>query len=274
MEHTVKREGCRLVVERHGSGPAVLFIQGVGVHGPGWRPQVDNLSADFTCLTFDNRGMGRSRPEGAAVTVPRMADDAAAVLDAASLPDAHVVGHSLGGLVALQLALSARSRVRSLALLCTFASGRGVGPLTAKMAWCGLRMQLGTRRMRRRAFLELVLPTKQRATADLDSLADQLAPLFGHDLGEQPAIVAKQLAALRAWDVVPRLTELAGLQTLVVSAAEDCIAPPSLGKQLAAGIPGARYVEIADAAHGLPIHDAATVNTLLREHWRMEPRAV
>src|SRR6478752_9737116 len=113
-------EDCDLSYTVRGNGPPVLLIQGVGVQGDAWMPQTDDLAADFTCVTFDNRGMGRSQPAAVAITVEQMARDALAILDAAGIASAHVVGHSLGGVVALQLALSAPARVRSLALLCTF----------------------------------------------------------------------------------------------------------------------------------------------------------
>lgn len=264
MKKSVEYGGCRISYEVCGAGPKVLFIQGVGVHGGGWRPQTEGLSARYSCLTFDNRGMGLSQPVGAAVTVEQMAEDALAVLDAEGWEAAHVVGHSLGGLVALQLALSERGRVRSLSLLCTFASGRAAAPLTPRMLWLGLRSRVGTRRMRRRGFLQLVLPPG--AGVDYETLAEEMAGLFGHDLADQPPVVGAQLRAMRAADASPRLSELTGVPTLVVSAAHDPIAPPSAGRALAAAVPGARYVEASDASHGLPITHAGWVNRLLDEH--------
>ena len=68
------------------------------------------------------------------------------------------------------------------------------------------------------------------------------------------------------YDALPRLGELAGLPALVVSAAHDPIAPPAVGRALAAGIPGSRHVEVSDASHGLPIQHAERVNALLLEH--------
>lgn len=262
----VEHRGCRLNYCVRGDGPPVLLIQGVGIHGAGWRPQVDALAVRYRCLTFDNRGMGRSQPIGAALSVEQMADDARALMDSQGWDSAHVIGHSLGGLVAQHLALSARDRVRSLALLCTFADGRAVAPLTWGMAWLGLRMKFGTRRMRRRAFLELLMPPAALAETDRDELAERLAPLFGHDLAEHAPVTRMQLAAMRACDATPRLGELTGLPTLVVSAAHDQIAPPALGRALADAIPGARYVELSGAAHGIPIHDAERVNALLLGH--------
>lgn len=263
----IEHRGCRLAYSVRGDGPPVLLIQGVAVHGDGWRPQVDGLADAYRCLSFDNRGMGRSQPLGVRLSVGQMAEDARVLMDAQGWSSAHVVGHSMGGLIALELALGARERVRSLSLLCTFAGGRRATPMTLWMLWVGLRTRVGTRRSRRHAFLRLVMPPDVLAAADRDALAERLAPIFGHDLGDQPPVVMKQLAAMRAYDATPRLGELAGLPALVVSAAGDRIAPPSVGRALAAGIPGARYVEIAGASHGVTIQCAERVNALLREHF-------
>jgi pimeloyl-ACP methyl ester carboxylesterase len=263
---TVEHRGCRLAYDVRGSGPPVLLVQGVGVHGGGWRPQVDALAGLYRCVSFDNRGMGRSVPAGVPITVEQMADDALAILDAEGFEAAHVVGHSLGGLVALHLALEARPRVRSLALMCTFADGRAAAPLTLRMMWLGMRSRLGTRRMRRRGFLRLVMPAAALAGIDADALAERYAPLFGHDLGEQPPVVNDQLSAMRKYSAAARLGELAGLPTLILSGAHDPISPPRVSAALAGGIPGARHVAFHDASHGLPIQHADRVNALLLEH--------
>ncbi|HVJ81762.1 MAG TPA: alpha/beta hydrolase [Planctomycetia bacterium] len=265
MPIIAETEGCPLAADLVGAGPPVLFLQGVGVHGSGWTPQTEALKDRFACLSFDNRGIGRSMPQGAPITVERMAADALAVMDAAGWESAHVVGHSLGGLVALQLALAARSRVRSLALLCTFSGGSCAAPLSPRMIWWGMRSRLGTRRMRRHGFLGLVLAPG--SGEDRDELAARLAALFGHDLADQPSITSHQLRALRRADLGDRLGELAALRTLIVAAAHDPIAPPASGRALAAGIPGAEYLEVADASHGLPITHAAWTNASLAKHW-------
>jgi len=248
------------------------MIQGVGVHGDGWNPQVDELAARFRILTFDNRGMGASQPLGGELSIEAMADDAVALMDAENFSDAHVVGHSVGGLVALALALRAPERVRSLALLCTFADGRDAMKLSGRLLWLGLRSRIGTRRMRRRAFLEIVMPPAALAGVDRDALAERLAPLFGHDLADQPSVAMKQLRAAARFDATPRLGELRRIPTLVVSAAHDPISRPMCSRALEAGIPGSRHVALADASHGVPIHDAARINALLAEHWTAAAR--
>lgn len=272
MDHVLHHRGCALAWSDRGEGVPVLFVQGVGVHGSGWQPQTDDLAEDHRCLWFDNRGIGKSQPRGAAVTVLQMADDAERILDAASVPSAHVVGHSLGGVVAQHLALHRRERVRSLGLLCTVARGRDAGA-TKGMLWLGLVSRLGTRRARRRAFLRIVLPDAELARHDEAALAHELGRLFGHDLAAHPAIEYRQLGALRAVDFTARLHELAALPTLVVAAEHDRIAPPYLGRAIARGIEGARYEEIAGAGHGAPIQCADAVNRLLRDHIAAAERA-
>jgi 3-oxoadipate enol-lactonase len=151
--------------------------------------------------------------------------------------------------------------------LCTFARGKQGARLTWDILVAGLKSKIGTRRMRRKAFLELVMPAKHLAElSDVDAYAQELAPLFGHDLADQPSIAMKQLSALGRYDAVDRLASLT-VPTLVVSAVHDRIALPEFGKELASSIPGAKYVELDDAGHGVPIHRPEPVNELLRLHF-------
>lgn len=267
-------EGCRFSYKVEGSGPPVVFIQGVGVHGSGWSPQVSELATEFACLTFDNRGIGNSQPQSVALSVEQMARDVSFLLDHVGWESAHVVGHSLGGPIAIQLALQNRLRVRSLSLLCTVGRGRDATRLSGRMLMLGMLSRIGPRRSRRRAFLRIVMSRGALRHGDADTVARDLGPLFGHDLADQPPITMKQLAALRAFDATDRLSTLSGIPTLVVSAEEDPIAPPHFGAALADAIPGARYEQITDASHGVTIQHAATVNALLRTHFAgVEARA-
>ncbi len=256
----VEYEGCRLAYECQGTGPAVLFIQGVGVQGRGWQPQTSQISKTHMCIDYDNRGLGKSQPNTTAISLSQLAQDARAILDDAQISTAHVVGHSLGGLIALQLALDFPKRVRSLSLLCTFTGSRTAAPLSARLIWFGIRSRLGTRSMRRNGFMRLVMPPGE--TMDHEVLSD----LFGHDIADQPPIVGLQLRAMRATDLTDRLSELS-TPTLIVSAVHDPIAPVSAGRALHAGIVGSRYVEAPDASHGLPITHATWVNQMLLEHF-------
>jgi len=273
---TIDRDGAPLHYELAGeSGPPVLLVQGCGVAGEGWRPQVEALSRNHRVVVFDNRGIGKSGLSGP-VTVAHMVDDARALLAALGWSSAHVVGHSLGGIIAQQLALDTPARVRSLSLLCTFFRGKDGARLTPWMLWISLRMRIGSRAARRRAFLAMVMPDALLEAMDVagrDAMADDVGRLFGRDLADQPAIVMAQVRALGAHDTSTIVDQLSPLPTLVVSAAEDRVAPPAQGRALAAAIRGSRYVEIEGAAHGVVIQKADAINALLEEHFSDVERA-
>jgi len=264
---TLHRKGAQLHYQRTGRGPAVLLIQGVGTVGEGWRPQIEGLAGEFTLISFDNRGIGKSTFDDGVLSIEAMAADALAIMEAEHLDEFHVVGHSMGGLIAQEVALAAGGQVKSLGLLCTFAHGKQGSRPSLSMLLTALRTRIGTRRMRRHAFLELVFPAALLAEFDRDTLAEQLALLFGHDLGDQPPIVMSQLRAMSRYDARPRLAQLASVPTLVVTASLDRIAQPRFGRELAAAIPGASLVSLSEAGHGVPIHQAEQINDLLRQHF-------
>jgi pimeloyl-ACP methyl ester carboxylesterase len=259
--------GAKIAYERVGAGPPVLLIQGVGVIGRGWQPQIEGLAGEYSLCTFDNRGIGGSTMDSRALSIEAMAGDALAVMDASGAARFHVVGHSMGGVIAQEVALRAPARVRSLCLMCTVVRGRDASGMTLPMIVTGLRTRIGTRAMRRLAFLDLVMPPDALKSVDRAALCDRLGDLFGHDLADQPSIVMPQIRAMARYDAGERLAQLGAIPTLVMSAVHDRIAPPASGRLLAAAIPGARYVEYADAGHGLPIQHADRVNAALREHF-------
>jgi pimeloyl-ACP methyl ester carboxylesterase len=260
-------QDATLHYEVTGEGEPALFIQGCGVAGSGWQMQVRELSADFQCLTFDNRGIGKSTNSAGTLTVEQMAADALSLLDAMGWESAHVVGHSLGGVIAQQLALDAPERVKSLSLLCTFSKGAEGGRLTPSTVWMGLRTHLGSRRMRRRAFLRMLFPREFLDGIGPDRLAETLTPIIGRDLADSPSILMQQVRALAAHDCTSQLRKLSRIPTLVVSAQEDRIALTHFGRLLCLHINGSRYLEVPGAGHGVILQAPATINRLLREHF-------
>ncbi len=261
-----QQSGVALHYELSGAeaGHRVLFIQGVGAAGEAWRPQVRDLEGEVRSLICDNRGVGRSQPCTGLISIEAMADDARALMDAAGWDSAHVVGHSMGGVIAQQLAFDCPTRVRSLSLLCTFARGKDAARPTPWVLWMTLRTRLGTRRMRRHAFLEMLVPKPELAGMDGDRVAAEVAALVGRDLADSPSILMRQLRALARHDGFARLGGLAGIPTLVISAEHDRIARREYGRELAKAIPGAVFEEIHGASHGVTIFHHAAISARLR----------
>ncbi len=248
-----------------GSGPPLVNIQGVGVYGTSPDPLTEILGQHFTVLSFDNRGVGRSQPAAMRLTVRQMTRDTLALMDHVGWESAHILGHSLGGLIAQDLALTAKPRVRSLSLLCTFANGAEGTRMSGRVIWIGLRMRFAPPPVRRNAFLELVLPPacERRHPGEVAAL---LSRAFGHDIADLPPKSDEQLSAMGKCDVTPRLGELAGIPTLVISAEHDLIARPSSGRAIAEGIPGAHFMEIKGASHAFPVLEPGRCAALLIEH--------
>ena len=147
----------------------MLLIQGVGLPGRAWLPQVEALRERFTVITFDNRGVGGSDGGPDPLTIDAMAEDAAAILESESIDHVHVIGHSMGGLIALRFALMNPARIKSLILACTFADGAAPAKFSWKMAALGIRCRVGTRAMRRNGMLQDDpsgrLPARRRSQA-------------------------------------------------------------------------------------------------------------
>lgn len=263
---TIATHNARIQYWKAGSGPAVVLVQGAGVIGEGWRPQIDALKERYTTIWIDNRGIGQSVFTTRALSVADMAQDVLAVADAEQLAEFHLVGHSMGGLIAQQIALSARSRVLSLALLCTFFKGRQATAMSWPMLVIAMRSRVGTRRMRRHAFVEMVMPDSYLASANRDHVCEELEGLFGRDLADQPSIVMQQLRCMAGFDVSSQLSRLARIPTLVLSAEHDRIARPEYGRALSAAIPDSTYIEFPGAGHAVTIQCPAEINTILSSH--------
>jgi pimeloyl-ACP methyl ester carboxylesterase len=238
-----------------GRGEPVLLIQGVGVAGCGWQPQIEILGKHFEVAWFDNRGIGNSPDSPSSVLA--MSQDALGVMDALEWPRAHVVGHSLGGVIAQQMAILAPHRIRSLGLLCTYARGRSAISFNPADLWLNMRTAIGTQAMRRRAFFELVTDPARNIS---EENILELESVFGRNLAALPRNAMAQVFALMRWNLGKGLS-IPEIPTLVISATNDRVAPVAEGRLLAERW-NTEWIEVA-GGHALTIQDAERINYLL-----------
>ena len=242
-----------------GDGPPLLLIQGLGYGGRGWGPTLDALAEDFRVVAFDHRGFGASdRPPGP-YTTAQLAADSVAVLDAAGIERAHVVGASLGGMAAQELALARPERVDRLVLQGTTPGGLRAYPMPARtVALFGEAASLGPAVALRR-FVENALADDAPA-----ELVDRVVAYRSANLPD-PAGWQAQAAAGVTHDALDRLGGIAA-PTLVVHGTGDAVVDYRNGELLAARIPGARLELVPGAGHLLFWEQPELLARLVREH--------
>lgn len=227
----------RIAHEATGDGPPLLLIQGLGYPRWGWEPIVGPLSRSYRVITFDNRGIGDSDAPPGPYDTAMMAADAVAVLDAAGVPRAHVMGASLGGMIAQRLVLDHPERVDRLVLACTTPGGRAAYPLPAATLALireasGLPPREAVRRFTANALAQPPPGLVEEMTAR------RLAR------PQDPAAWQAQSAASLGHDVLDRLGEIAA-PTLVLHGTADRVVDPRNAPLLAERIPHAR-LELLD----------------------------
>ena len=234
--------GARLYWEEHGSGPPVLLIMGLSFTLEMWFRVVPHLTKSYRVVLFDNRGIGRSDVPRGPYTIPTLASDAEAVLDAAGIPAAHVLGASMGGMVAQELALRSPERVLSLMLGCTSYSG-----LFSK--WPDFRK--GPNQL---AWFRASRQEREWAMRHMLYAAGTLEKLIEEDIGIRCQCswtykgVLSQFAGILLWSSYRRLPRIK-VPTLVVHGAEDHLLPPENGRIVASRIPHACFVLLPHAGH-------------------------
>jgi len=238
--------GHRLHVERRGKGDPLLLIMGLSGNTAHWGdPFVELLERDFEVIAYDHRGTGRSAPVSAPFTITDLADDAAALLDTLELDRVAVLGISMGGMVAQELALAHPDRVATLILGCTYAGGEG-STFTdqATIERLAEPVMSGDRERATRAGWEVnVSKTYAAERAHWEA--------FRRMVLERPttlSVIMQQLQAITDHDTSRRLPELK-VPTLVVHGTEDEMLPVANARAIAEAIPDARLEIFEGVGH-------------------------
>jgi pimeloyl-ACP methyl ester carboxylesterase len=238
-------EDARLAYDVDGSGEPLLLIQGLGYGRGGWGPAPSLLAQRFTVVTFDNRGFGGSEVTPGPYTTAQLARDALAVLDAAGIERAHVIGISLGGMIAQELVLAVPERVQKLVLCSTTPGGPDSVPMPEQtVALMGSQPHLDPRDAMR-LFVENALSPEPPA-----GLVDEIV---AYRMANPPNAAGwyAQASAGAAHDALARLDDIR-VPTLVVHGTADNVVDAGNAPLIAAMIPGARLELFDGVGHLLP----------------------
>ncbi|HET7053656.1 MAG TPA: alpha/beta hydrolase [Solirubrobacterales bacterium] len=222
--------GSELHYERAGSGEPMLLIQGMSATHLAWgRDFLAPLEQSFECVVFDNRGMGLSGPALMPFTTADMADDVAALLDALEIERAHVLGISMGGMIAQELALAHPERIRTLSLGATYCGGPE-GTLMAEedLRMLGAAMSSGDREQVLRAMWEINLSPGFRAE---ESRYDAFRAM-AEELKAPKEVILQQMQACAAHDTSTRLRGVS-IPTQVIHGTADRLLGANNGIQIA-----------------------------------------
>lgn len=264
---TVKVGDINMYYEIHGEGAPLLLIMGFGMDLTGWMFQVPEFSNKYRVLVFDNRGVGRTDAPDKPYSIRMMADDTAGLMDELSVDRAHIVGLSMGGFIAQELAISHPERVKSLVLATTEPAFDYHFATEVIGSWVAAR----TEGVTPKTYFSLILPflftdkffdNADRVRMALDTMAanPHLAPAHG---------LSRQFAACIGHSTRDRLKHLTA-PTLVLVGREDILLPVKLSGELASLVPESKLVVLEGGGHGFNAEIADKFNqavlAFLAEH--------
>jgi 3-oxoadipate enol-lactonase len=259
----VLRIGYELRGTLRGRRPWLVLVQGMGFDRRGWQPVLGKLGRHFRLVLVDNRGSGRSDRPTSAFAVADMVGDVVAVLDAAGIHRAHVLGASLGGMVAQELAITHPERVAGLVLACTTPGWPFAYPMPAATVRLIATTADGTGEAAVRRHTQNALSA--HSVQERPELVDQLVKIQGARPAD-PEILSAQASAGARYAGHLRQARIRA-RTLIVHGCADTVVDPRNARLLAGRIPGARLVSFPGLGHLLFWEDpdgfAAAVTSFL-----------
>ena len=246
---TVRVGDINMYYEVHGEGEPLVLILGLSADLTSWMLQTPEFSKKYQVIVFDNRGVGRTDAPDMAYSTWMMADDTAGLLDALVIEKAHVLGHSMGGFIAQELALKYPQRVKSLILASSGTRETSLGKYLidtwARMAQEGVSLE--TRLMEQLLWL---LTDKFFDNPDMVQMA--ITVMLANPYPQSTHGLARQTGACLEHDTRERIGKITA-PTLVLVGEEDIIIPVKMSEKLAAGIPNSEMVVLEGGGHGFLI---------------------
>jgi 3-oxoadipate enol-lactonase len=259
---TVQANGQELYYELHGEGPPLVLVMGIGYDSSLWTlAQVPVLSTQFQVILVDNRDAGRSSKAHHPYKIADMADDLAGLLDALGIQRSHLLGLSMGGMIAQEFALRHGDRLDRLVL-----AGTGAAPARSAVdpiqIWSWVKANDPTGEVfGGQQFVSLFstafLRNRQAVCDTAELLASNPYPMSHEAYG-------RQADAYRQFDALDRLATITA-PTLIVVGEQDLLTPPWIAREVAEAIPGARFEVIRGdgSSHMVPIECPDEFNRLV-----------
>ena len=247
--HNVRVNDIQMHYEVNGEGFPLVMIMGLGGSLDWWEPgMIQELSKHFKTTVFDNRGAGRTEASNKEYTIKLFADDTAGLMDALGISKAHVLGISMGGMIAQELALNHPEKVEKLVLCSTYCGGERAIPPSEETL--NSLMRSGSAPSAEEA-AKMVVPlcfTDEFVAKNPDTIGSFLERVLKAPTSSE--VFLRQTGAIMGFSTFDRL---AGIKapTLVLAGRRDILIRPENGSILAKAIPGAKLVLLEKSAHGL-----------------------
>lgn len=251
--------GIRFHYEIHGQGAPLILIRGLGSNLDHWYAQIPAYSQHFQAVIFDNRGIGRSGSSDGDLTIADMAADTVGLMDALGIRRAHVMGLSLGGMIAQEVALQYPERVQGLVLACTHCGRAHSVPASEEiLTLFGEYIRTGSLTAAQKAQKCLFSEKTLKHAPEILERYVKISARFP----ASPAVMKRQYLAVQGHDTWDRLP---GIQapTLVITGEDDVLIPPENSRILAERIPGARLAIIKGGGHQFLIECAEEANNIV-----------
>ena len=255
--------GQQLYYEVHGEGEPLLCVAGLSCDTLIWIPQIQAFSAHHRTVIFDNRDVGQSSMAEPGYDIADMARDALALADELELDTFHLLGVSMGGAIAQEMALQAPGRVRTLTLAVTFAT-RGAYSHRLAEVWSARVRQIS----REQHVDELMLLNHSEGFYENpEMVAFVRSAMLQNPHPQPPEAFARQLEACSRQDTLDRLGSLT-MPTHVIGGERDILVPIWKQREIASAIPDAKLDVFAGAPHGLSLERAEDFNAAVLEFIR------
>jgi len=252
----VKVRDIAFYYETCGEGYPLVLIRGLGSNADHWYPQIPAFASSFRVVSYDNRGIGRSDKPDEPFTISMMAEDTVGIMDALGIEKAHIMGLSMGGMVAQEVALQFPHRVRGLVLACTHCGGQKAMPASGEIQalfaeFIATASPEAARKAGKCLFAELTLSRSPEIVREYQAISARFPP--------EARVLMQQFEAVKGHDTWSRLQEIQA-PTLVITGAEDLLIVPENSSILAENIPDARLCIIPGGGHQFLVERAQSAN--------------